>query len=141
MPRVSDSLPEETPPFIWEESGNLHLMAEFSPPFVRMSGHCTVQLRETEGKIMASEHSFPIYYTLTGFDLVCSIRSVQIFGQHALISLAIYLDHCDSNSSCLLKSKWLFLLIPWYSFRDFNLPATLFQMCHLSIHPSIYSSC
>lgn len=30
------------------ESGNLHLMAEFSPPFVIMSGHCTARLSERE---------------------------------------------------------------------------------------------
>lgn len=51
-------------------------MAEFSPPFVIMSGHFTALLEEE--KIMASLHS-PNLAHAHGSDLVCSLGCVQIF--------------------------------------------------------------
>lgn len=47
--------------------------------------HCSARREEN---IMASAHSLPVYYTLTGSDLVCSSECIQIFCQPALLCLA-----------------------------------------------------
>lgn len=51
-PSIHPSLYLSIHPSIGEQSGNLRLTAEFSPPFVVMSGHCTA-LPAEKGKIMA----------------------------------------------------------------------------------------
>lgn len=58
--------------------------------------HCQVSalLRYSrQGKIMAAEHCLCIYYTLTDFDLVCSIKYIFILGRCCFEILAVFCNH------------------------------------------------